>query len=281
MGSCCGAGGDARAPRGFLHLRERIGVISIACDRVCLDYPLFDEVRGHSLKDHLARLLSRLPQRSMFRALHNVSFSLEQGDRVALIGDNGSGKSTLLRVLAGIYPPSEGRVTVSGRIGALFDTVTGIHPNLTGYENIEIRARILGLGRRDVKALVPEITAFCELGEFMARPVRTYSTGMRLRLGFAISTAIRPQVLLIDEVIGVGDIHFRSKARQRLLELVEKSGILVFASHSPELLRQHCTKGLLLAHGRIDAFGPIEKVLDPYTQAKAAMVARASSRVGR
>jgi len=198
-------------------------------------------------------------------ALRNITVDIKHGDRIALIGKNGSGKTTLLRVLAGVYEPVSGTVTRNGEVSALFDLTLGMNPEATGYENIHTRALYLGLSPQKIEEREADIVAFSELGESLARPIRTYSTGMLLRLAFAISTCVQPEVLLLDEWIGVGDALFLAKAEERLNQLVDRSSVLVLASHSPDLLRRFCTKGILLNEGRLMHFGPIDDVLADYT----------------
>ncbi len=197
-------------------------------------------------------------------ALNNVSFHLDHGDRLALIGHNGAGKTTMLRVLAGIYTPEAGRVKVEGRIAPLFDAGFGMDPDSSGYENIRLRGLYLGLTRQQIEDKVADIVAFTELGPFLSMPMRTYSNGMQTRLSFAISTSIEPEILLLDEGIGTGDSAFIEKANVRLHKFIERTGILVLASHSNELVRKFCNKALLMEHGRMVQFGPVEDVLAAY-----------------
>lgn len=203
-------------------------------------------------------------QRVWVRALHDVTLSVEHGDRVGLIGPNGAGKTTLLRVLAGVYEPSQGKVRRQGQVASLFDISLGIDPESTGYENIVLRGLLLGLRPEQVRRHADDIADFTELGEYLAMPVRTYSNGMMLRLAFAVCTCIEPEILLMDEWIGVGDSAFMEKAERRLEDFVDRAGILVLASHDPELLKRTCTKGILLNSGRIEAYGPIGEVLNVY-----------------
>ena len=200
----------------------------------------------------------------LVRALEEVTLTFRQGDRVGLIGDNGAGKSTLLRVLAGVHQPTRGQVRRRGRVASLFDLSLGIDPDATGYENIMVRGMFLGLTRSEVRERIEEIAAFTELGDFLAMPVHTYSTGMMLRLAFAACTCMEPEILLMDEWIGVGDASFVEKAQRRLAQFVDRAGILVVASHNPPLLERNCTQGVLLDAGRIVAAGPIGDVLREY-----------------
>ena len=185
---------------------------------------------------------------------------------VGLIGANGSGKTTLLRVLAGVYQPTLGRVRRRGRVTSLFDISHGVDPGVTGYENIVVRGMFLGLTPAEVRERIDEIAAFTELGDYLAMPVHTYSTGMMLRLAFAVCTCIEPEILLMDEWVGVGDAAFVEKAERRLEEFVDCASILILASHIPALLERTCTRGVLLDAGRVRAFGSIGEVLREYAQ---------------
>jgi len=187
------------------------------------------------------------------RALDNVSLEIADGDRVGLVGHNGSGKSTLLRVLSGIYKPVAGRVGILGRVGTLLDPTAGMDPEATGIENIFLRGYILGMSRREIEAALPDIAAFTDLGDFLALPMKTYSTGMAARLAFAISTAPRHDILLVDEGIGAGDAAFQEKAQKRIEGLFARTRIVLLASHSEALIRQYCTRQIRMEHGRVAA----------------------------
>jgi ABC-2 type transport system ATP-binding protein/lipopolysaccharide transport system ATP-binding protein len=197
-------------------------------------------------------------------ALTDISFKLEHGDRLALIGHNGAGKTTLLRVLAGIYTPESGTVKTEGRIAPLFDAGFGMDMDASGYDNIRLRGLYLGLTKSQVEERMPDIVEFTELGSFLEMPMRTYSAGMQARLSFAISTSIDPEILLLDEGIGAGDAAFVEKAGRRMQSFVERTGILVLASHSNELIRKFCNKGALVNKGKLLHFGPLEEVIEAY-----------------
>ena len=194
-------------------------------------------------------------------ALRDVNLKLGPGDRVGLVGRNGSGKTTLLRVLSGVYEPTAGSFLSTGKVSALTDLMLGMDPDASGYEFIATRAIVMGLAKSEAKALIPDIECFTELGEYLHLPVRTYSSGMLLRLAFAISTATTPDVLLMDEMIGVGDAQFMDKAQQRLEAMMSKVQILVLASHNESILRTFCTKAILLSEGRILHVGDVDEVL--------------------
>ena len=189
---------------------------------------------------------------------------MEHGDRVGLVGPNGAGKTTLLRVLAGAYEPTQGRIERCGRTASLLNVSLGIDPEATGYENMLTRGLLLGLRPEQVRARMAEIAAFTELGDYLAMPVHTYSAGMRLRLAFAVCTCFDPEILLMDEWLGMGDRAFVAKAQRRLQQFVERAGILVLASQDLSLLRRVCSTGVLLAEGRVKCFGSIDDVLHVY-----------------
>jgi ABC-type polysaccharide/polyol phosphate transport system ATPase subunit len=178
-----------------------------------------------------------------------------------LVGDNGSGKSTLLRVISHVYPPSDGTATIIGKVSPMFETTLGMSMDATGLENIQIAGTIWGMTRAQIRNSIDDIVEFTELGDYLTFPVRTYSNGMMLRLAFAIATVRDPEILAIDEVIGVGDASFFEKAFARLLKLVERSRILVVAAHQDDMLRRICNKGVWLSHGSLKAHGPLDEVL--------------------
>jgi ABC-type polysaccharide/polyol phosphate transport system ATPase subunit len=203
--------------------------------------------------------------RVVVRALQNVTLTVNHGDQLGLIGHNGAGKSTLLRVFAGIYQPSAGTVTIDGRVSPLFSTSPGLDLDDTGYENIVTCGLLLGMSRAEIERKLPEIEAFSELSDYLALPTRTYSTGMLVRLGFAIATAIDPEILLLDEELGTGDARFASRAAKRVEGLIGRSSIVVLASHSEDLIRRMCNRTILLDHGQVLLDGPTDEVLDIYS----------------
>ena len=197
-------------------------------------------------------------------ALNDVSLDIRAGDRLAIVGANGAGKTTLLRVLAGIYHPTAGNVDVNGRCLSLFDLQAGFDEEATGYENIMRRGLVIGARRAEIDARRAEIADFTELGDRLDLPLRTYSSGMMLRLIFAVATAVEGEIVLLDEWIGVGDEQFRRKARQRLDEIVARAGILVLASHDIGLIQSTCNRAILLEDGRITAAGTTDEILGRY-----------------
>jgi len=232
-------------------------VSRIVAQDLVVEFPIYDA--GHrSLKKKLlsattgGRIARDAGNRVIVRALDNVSFSMEAGDRIGLIGHNGAGKTTLLRVLSGIYEPVGGSLMVDGRVATLLDIYLGIDAEATGYENIWLRALMMGLRPADIDQKVTDIAEFSELGEYLDMPLRTYSAGMRLRLAFAVSTSIDADILLMDEWLSVGDSGFQPKAKQRMEELVARTKILVLASHDYSLLKSMCNRVLRLAHGKVE-----------------------------
>jgi ABC-2 type transport system ATP-binding protein/lipopolysaccharide transport system ATP-binding protein len=245
--------------------REMVGV---EAKDVSVVYPVYD-ARSRSLKNRLIRSIGgaiAVKEGTVVsvNALQNLTLTLRPGDRVALIGANGAGKSTLLRVLAGILEPTTGDLKICGRVSSLIDMSMGMDPEATGYENIIMRSVFLGATFAEAKARVAEIEAFSELGNFLYLPMHTYSTGMTLRLSFAIATALQPEILVLDELIGTGDAAFSSKARARIDELVGALQILILATHDLEAARRLCTRGLVLKHGRAVIDAPIEQAIEAY-----------------
>jgi lipopolysaccharide transport system ATP-binding protein len=208
--------------------------------------------------------------RVVVQALRDVSFQLRSGDRLGLVGVNGAGKTTLLRVLAGIYEPVQGRVAVEGMIGALLDPNLGMNSDLTGRENIALRGLYSGLSRSAIRALEDDVQAFSDLGDFLDLPVRLYSSGMVVRLGFALATAIHPQVLLMDEWLLAGDATFMQRAQTRLSGMVEGAEVLVLSSHVPSYIETWCSRALWLDQGRVRMDGTPSEVLSAYGSALAA-----------
>src|ERR1700704_1218383 len=193
-------------------------------------------------------------------ALNDITLDIEHGDRLAIIGANGAGKSTLLKVLAGIYAPTRGRLHASGQISALLTASVGLNPEATGRENIITRGMFMDVHPRDMRPRIDEIAEFTELGYYIDMPVRTYSTGMMIRLCFAVATSVRPQILLMDEWIAAGDAAFLNKAQQRMEDFLSEASILALASHSVPLLKEWCNRAILLDHGHIVAMGSVDEV---------------------
>ncbi len=244
---------------------------SITLENVSVSFPVYS-ASTRSLKNRLIQSATggqiradATSQRiSVVQALQDINLSLQSGDRIGLVGHNGAGKTTLLRVLGGIYEPNSGRVAVQGSTVPLFDISLGMDQESTGYENIILRGLFLGLTRQQIKARMDEIADFTELGDFLSLPIRTYSAGMQMRLAFAVSTSVVPDILLLDEGIGAGDAAFLNKARERLQRFTERVSIIVLSSHSDELISNMCSKAVLMEHGRILCYGPTDEVLERY-----------------
>ena len=241
----------------------------VVLDGVGVSFPVFN-ANAKSLRANLVYfgsggLLGQdLRGHVTISALTRVSLSVGTGDRVAVIGRNGSGKSTLLKVIAGIYRPTAGSVRVSGRISAVLAPGLVVDEELTGWEAIEYGCLLRGIPAERIDPLRKDVAEFTELGSYLSVPVRTYSAGMKMRLNFAVATCDAPDVLLIDEVIGVGDTYFMEKARQRARHFLKHSNILFVASHSEEMLQNLCNKGIVLDQGEVVAAGPIEAALQAY-----------------
>ncbi len=254
-------------PRGVLGLTVNVEA-RIEIENVSVFFPLYHGSSRSLKKTVAAAAVGRLGEdrqhRVVVRALTDISFTLRRGDRLGLIGSNGSGKTTLLRTLAGIYEPVVGRVSVHGSLNALLDPSLGMNVDMSGRENILLRGLYNGLPNAMLPRLAQDVTDFAELGDFLDLPVRTYSAGMVVRLGFALATAIRPQILLMDEWFLAGDANFMEKARHRLEEMVRGAEILVLSTHSLEIVREWCTRVLWLEQGHIRADGPAGQVLDQY-----------------
>jgi len=242
-------------------------VVSIDIHNAYVDFPIFDAKSRSLKKAVLGAAGGRIGTETkvpIIEALRDVTLSLRQGERVGLVGHNGAGKSTLLRLMSGIYEPTRGRSRIQGRVAPVFDLGVGMDPEISGYENIMVRGLFLGMTRKQMQARVDDIAEFCELGDYLSMPLRTYSTGMRVRLALGVVTSIDPEILLLDEGIGAVDAQFLAKARDRLNALVERSGMLVFASHSDEFLVDLCDSAIWLDRGVVREHGPLREVLLHY-----------------
>jgi lipopolysaccharide transport system ATP-binding protein len=241
---------------------------AIDAEHLSVFFPLYHG-NARSLKKAVfstmtGRVAADANRRVVVEALRDVSFRLRRGDRLGLIGGNGAGKTTLLRTLAGIYEPQSGRARVAGSLNALLDPNLGMNVDLTGRENIMLRGLYNGLPRAAIRRLEDDVAAFAELGEFLDLPVRVYSSGMVVRLGFALATAIRPQVLLMDEWFLAGDANFMEKAKSRLENMVRGADILVLSTHVTGVVLNWCTRVIWLEQGRVTADGDPEEVLAAY-----------------
>lgn len=244
---------------------------TISLKNVHLKYPLLGGY-SRSFKTSVLQLLYKKSAREVkkikyIEALNGINLELREGDRLGLIGNNGAGKSTLLKVMSQIYFPSQGKIHIDGSISSLLGIHVGMNPHTTGYENIELRCLLHGYDLKKIKEIVLDIEKFTELGNFLSMPTKTYSSGMNLRLAFGLATAIVPEILLIDEVVGVGDARFLEKAQNRLNKLILESKILVLSSHSNEIIKKFCNKVLWLENGNIRYIGSnVEETLEIYHQ---------------
>ncbi len=239
---------------------------SIVVNNLSIKFRIYHD-RSPSLKDYISSFF-KYNQKSGFSdffAVKNISFKINQGERLGIVGHNGAGKSTLLKALCRIYEPSLGSVLIDGRIAPLLEIGAGFHPEFTGRENIYLNGAILGYSKEQLKILEPEIIAFAELEEFIDTPVKYYSTGMYLRLAFSLATAVQPEILILDEMFAGGDAAFVQKATDRMKQVVDKAKIMVLVSHDTKLLRTFCNRVIWLDHGQVKQDGECNNVIDQYT----------------
>lgn len=248
-------------------------MIHMTAENVSLVFPLYARAQRAAAPDNPEDMPSPHDERIILsangrilgvKAVQDISFSVTGGERLALIGRNGSGKTTLLQLLAGIFTPDTGRISVCGRPTNLININLGARHDASGRRNITLRGLAAGHSLAEIEARRKEIEAFSELGEFLDMPVETYSAGMRMRLNFAIATAFEPEILILDEWIGAGDAAFRRKATRRMRDFVDRAGILVLASHSRAMLIENCERAIWLERGRIRADGPVREIIEAY-----------------
>ena len=240
----------------------------ISLSNVALDYPRVRKGVGFLREIITGRFNNQPSKKNWFRALDGINLDVNKGEVVGIIGPNGSGKSTLLRVIAGIYAPDEGSIEVEGRITLLAGVGTGFNQNLTGRENISLTASIFGFNKKDILEMEEDIIEFSGIREFIDDPIRTYSAGMRARLGFAIISNLDPDILLLDEVMSVGDHEFRKKSRARIEELVNGKATVVIVSHSKSILKSLCDKVYFIQDGKIASDGDLEEAFELYESDK-------------
>jgi len=234
-------------------------------------YTALRDVISRKVKDAGKKLMNgtsnSYPDKEEFFALHDVSFDIEQGDRVGIIGRNGAGKSTLLKILSRITEPSAGKVSIKGRIASLLEVGTGFHPELTGRENIFLNGSILGMSKTEIRKKFDEIVAFAEVERFLDTPVKRYSSGMYVRLAFAVAAHLDPEILLVDEVLAVGDALFQKKCLGKMEEVSRDGGrTVIFVSHNMQAVQKLCKKGMLLRQGQLISFGEIDSVINTYLE---------------
>ena len=232
---------------------------------VAIQY-LIGDIKDIGLKDFVIRKLKRQDDRRMFMALDGVSFSLAKGDACGIIGKNGAGKSTLLKVVSGIMRPTRGFVRVEGQIAALLELGSGFDPNLTVRENTYLRGAMLGYTRQFMNEMYGSIIAFAELEEFQDMPYKKLSSGMKSRLAFSIACLVKPEILILDEVLSVGDASFRKKSEAKMKEIIDGGAITLFVSHSLNQVRKVCNKALWLEKGKQIAFGEVNEICDQYAE---------------
>ena len=235
----------------------------LTVENVSVKYRLTEQ-KVDDLKDYLIKLFKRELRYKEFLALEDVSFSLEKGDRLAIMGMNGAGKSTLLKVISGVLKASEGRIAKHGTVVPLLELGAGFDMQYTGSENIYLYGAMLGYSKAFLDEKYAEIVEFAELGEFINVPVKNYSSGMKARLGFSIATIVEPDILILDEVLSVGDAKFRKKSEKKIMDMFDKGITVLFVSHNEGQVRKLCTKAILLERGKLTAKGTVDDVLVKY-----------------
>lgn len=242
-----------------------MGKPAIEVDNVSMKFSLSRE-KVDSLKDYIFKTIKREIQYNEFWALKNVTFIVEKGDRVGILGLNGAGKSTLLKVISGVFKPTEGHVEKHGKIVPLLELGAGFDPQYTGKENIYLYGAMLGYTKKFIDSKYDEIVEFSELKKFMDVPVKNYSSGMKSRLGFAIATVVEPKILILDEVLSVGDAKFRKKSENKILSMFDSGVTVLFVSHSLEQVKRLCNKAMILEKGQLIAYGDIDPISEQYSE---------------
>ena len=238
---------------------------AIEVDNVSMKFNLSRE-KVDSLKDYIFKTIKREIQYNEFWALKNVSFSVEKGDRVGILGLNGAGKSTLLKVISGVFKPTEGHVDKHGKMVPLLELGAGFDPQYTGKENIYLYGAMLGYTKKFIDSKYDEIVEFSELQKFMDVPVKNYSSGMKSRLGFSIATVVEPKILILDEVLSVGDAKFRKKSEKKNMSMFDSGVTVLFVSHSLEQVQRLCNKAMILEKGKLIAYGDIDPISEQYSK---------------
>ena len=222
--------------------------------------------RVDSAQEYFIRLVTKKLSYTEFWALKDVSFKIAKGERVGVMGFNGAGKSTLLKVIAGVLKPTMGSVKVSGTVAPMLELGAGFDPNYTGKENIYLYGTTMGFSRKFIEEKYDDIVEFSELEEFIDAPLKSYSSGMKSRLGFAIATAVKPDILILDEVLSVGDAAFKEKSEQRIMDMMEDGVTVLYVSHSTDRIRKLCNKAIILTKGQVVAWGEADEICDIYTE---------------
>ena len=238
---------------------------AIEVDNVSMKFNLSRE-KVDSLKDYIFKTIKREIQYNEFWALKNVSFSVEKGDRVGILGLNGAGKSTLLKVISGVFKPTEGHVDKHGKMVPLLELGAGFDPQYTGKENIYLYGAMLGYTKKFIDSKYDEIVEFSELQKFMDVPVKNYSSGMKSRLGFSIATVVEPKILILDEVLSVGDAKFRKKSEKKIMSMFDSGVTVLFVSHSLEQVQRLCNKAMILEKGKLIAYGDVDPISEQYSK---------------
>lgn len=238
----------------------------IKVDNVSMHFRM-DKNKTTSLKEWVVTHLLGKQQYEEFHALSNVSFDVKRGEIMGIIGRNGAGKSTLLKVISGIYKPTAGTVVTAGRVAPMLELGSGFDPELSGRDNIFLNGAILGFSEEFLKSKFDEIVEFSELGEFIDMPIKTYSSGMMARLAFAVATMIEPEILIVDEILAVGDAAFQEKSRSRMMKMMSGGTTVLFVSHSLAQIREMCERCVWLDHGEVQMVGDAETICDAYEEA--------------
>lgn len=242
-----------------------MGKIAVKVDHVSMKFHLNKE-KVDSMKEYFIKFVKKDLRYKEFWALDDVSFELEKGDRLGILGLNGAGKSTLLKIIAGVYKPTEGKVTKHGVLAPLLELGAGFDPQYTGSENIYLYGAVLGYSKQFIEEKYDEIVEFSELGDFINVPIKNYSSGMKSRLGFSIVTIINPDILILDEVLSVGDAKFKKKSEKKVMSMFDKGVTVLFVSHSLAQVRKLCNKAMILEHGKVIAYGDIDEISARYEE---------------
>lgn len=238
---------------------------AIVVENVSMKFNLSKE-KVDSLKEYIIKMVKREIHYNEFWALKNISFSIEKGDRVGILGLNGAGKSTLLKVIAGVFKPTEGTVTKYGKVAPLLELGAGFDPQYTGRENIYLYGAVLGYTKEFIDEKYEEIVEFSELGDFIDVPIKNYSSGMKSRLGFSIATVVAPKILILDEVLSVGDAKFKKKSEKKIMSMFDSGVTVLFVSHSLAQVQRLCNKAMILDKGKLIAYGDIDEISEQYTK---------------